>query len=151
MQNCFSVQFREIAALNDVDVVEGDFDTSAHREREKAKLSSVEEGRKTTLLSLPPDLVPMWGQNEDSGDCCGFSSKHEECYKLVGCQAWKSSVLQRKTAYKGDSTKMRTSLSSCTSAKFTLLSEVQAALGTQQGKRGDARRREKKKRQARVP
>ena len=27
-----------------------------------------------TLLILPPD-VPMWGQMEESGDCCGFIQK----------------------------------------------------------------------------
>ena len=91
-----SAQFRKIAALNGVDVIEGDFDTCACRERGKAKLSSVEEAWMTTLLSPPPDLVPMWGQNEDSGDCCGFSGDHEEYYKLVGCQAWKSSVFKEK-------------------------------------------------------
>ena len=46
--------------------------TSAYRERGKAKLSSIEEVWEEMLLIPPPDLVPLWDQMQDSGDCCGF-------------------------------------------------------------------------------
>ena len=46
---------------------------SAYRARGKPKPSSSEETWRTTLLIPPPDLVPKWGQIEDSGDCCGFT------------------------------------------------------------------------------
>ena len=49
-----------------------DFNTSACRERGKAKLTSIEEACENMLLIPPPDLVAMWGQMEDSEDCCGF-------------------------------------------------------------------------------
>ena len=52
-------QFTEVAELNDVDIIGGDFSTSAHRERGKEKLRSIEELREETLLIAPPDLVPM--------------------------------------------------------------------------------------------
>ena len=52
-------QFKEIAAVNDVHIIKGDFNASAYRERGKAKLNSIEEAWKTTLLSPPPDVVPM--------------------------------------------------------------------------------------------
>ena len=52
--------------------LEEDFNTSAYRERGKAKLSSIEEAWGETLVIPPPDLVPMWSQNEDTGDFCGF-------------------------------------------------------------------------------
>ena len=51
-------QVMEIA-LNDGIMGEGDFNTSACRERGKAKLSSIEEAWEKMLLILPPDLVPM--------------------------------------------------------------------------------------------
>ena len=47
--------------------------TSAYRERGKAKLGSTEEAWKETLPIPPPDLVPMWEQIEDSGECCGYT------------------------------------------------------------------------------
>ena len=49
-------QFREIAELSDVDIIGGDVNTSAHRERGKAKLRSIEEAWEETLRILPPDL-----------------------------------------------------------------------------------------------
>ena len=59
-------QFREIAQLHDVDIIGGDFRPSAHRERAKAKLSSIEEAREETLRIPPPDLAPRLGQFGDS-------------------------------------------------------------------------------------
>ena len=50
----------------------GGFNTSAYRERGKSKMSSIEETLEETLLILPPDVVPMWGQMEDTVDCRGF-------------------------------------------------------------------------------
>ena len=46
---------------------------SPDRARGQPKLRSTEEAWRTTLLIPPPDLVPKWGQIEDSGDCCGFT------------------------------------------------------------------------------
>ena len=66
-------QFREIAVLIDADITGGVFNTSAYRERGKAKLSSLKEAWEETLLMPPPDLVPSWDQIEDSGDWCGFT------------------------------------------------------------------------------
>ena len=65
-------QFRETAELNDADISGSDNNSSAYRERGKANLSSIEEAWETTLLIPPPDLLPMRGQIEDSGDCSGF-------------------------------------------------------------------------------
>ena len=64
----FWCQFREIAKPNDVDIIGGDFTTSAFRERGQAKLGSIEEAWEETLLIPPPDLVSMWGQIGDPGD-----------------------------------------------------------------------------------
>ena len=36
-------------------------------------MSSIEEAWEETSLIPPPDVVPMWGQTEDSGDRCGFT------------------------------------------------------------------------------
>ena len=55
--------------------IAGDFISSAFRERGKAGVSSIEVTWEKTLVILPPDLVPMWGQMEESGDCCGFIQK----------------------------------------------------------------------------
>ena len=66
-------QLRENTERNDADtIVGGDFNTSTYRERGKAKVSSIKDAWEETLLTPPPDFVPMWGQIEDSGDCCGF-------------------------------------------------------------------------------
>ena len=65
-------QFKENAELNLVDIIGSDFNTSAYRERGKAKVSSIEEASEETQLIPPPDLVPMWSQMADSGDCGGF-------------------------------------------------------------------------------
>ena len=54
-------EFKETAGVNDVDRIGGDVHTSAHRERRKSKLSSIEEVWGTTLLIPPPDLVPNVG------------------------------------------------------------------------------------------
>ena len=35
-------------------------------------MSSIEETLEETLLIPPPDVVPMWGQMEDTVDCRGF-------------------------------------------------------------------------------
>ena len=45
-------QFREVAELNDEDIVGCDFNTSAHRERGKVKLTSSAEAREEVLLTF---------------------------------------------------------------------------------------------------
>ena len=59
-------------SVQDVSTIGGDFNTSAFRKGGKVKLSSIEEVWEEMRLTHPPDLVPMWGQMEDSGDCCCF-------------------------------------------------------------------------------
>ena len=66
--------------------IAGDIISSAFRERGKAGVSSM------TLVILPPDLVPMWGQMEESGDCCGFIQKKERRTEMASCKAWKIST-----------------------------------------------------------
>ena len=67
-------QLRRVIEKNVADIIAGDFNTATYRERGKAKVSSIEETWEETLLIPPLDLVPMWGQMNDSGDCCGFIS-----------------------------------------------------------------------------
>ena len=62
-------QLRKDTDKNNVDTIAGDFNT---RERGKAEMSSIEETWEAAFPSPPPDVVPMWGQMEDSGDCCGL-------------------------------------------------------------------------------
>ena len=68
-------QFRQIAEVNDVDIIRGDFNTSAHRERGKSKLSSIEDVWSTTLLPFPPELVPT-----------GWLPCTEACKKTKSCK-----------------------------------------------------------------
>ena len=82
-------QTREIAESNDVDIIGGDFNTFACRERGTAKLSSIEEAWGETLLISPPDLVPMWDQ-WGLWTLLWISSNNKRCHKLTGCQAWTS-------------------------------------------------------------
>ena len=113
-------QFREMAVLNDGDITGGVFNTSAYRERGKAKLSSFKEAWEKMLLMPPPDLVPMWDQIEDSGDLCGFmvTTKNLTNWRIAshGSLRLNEQML----------TKRHSSLSSCTSAKFTQRNGVHA-------------------------
>ena len=43
---------------NHADIIAGDFNSSAYRDRGKA-VSSIEETQEKTLLIPPPDVVPM--------------------------------------------------------------------------------------------
>ena len=52
-------QFGEIPELNDADIIGGDLNTSAFRESGQAKLSSIEEAWKETLLIPPPNPFPL--------------------------------------------------------------------------------------------
>ena len=91
----FLCQFKEIAELNDVEIIGVTLSTSANRKRGKSKLSSIEE---------------TWE------DCCGFVPRGA---KLACCQAWKSPTQQRKSTNKGERPRGALTLSSCASAKFT--------------------------------
>ena len=44
---------------NDADIIAGDFNSPANRNRGKARVSSIEETWEKTLLIPPPDVVPM--------------------------------------------------------------------------------------------
>ena len=57
---------------NDADIIAGDFNSSAYRDRGTVGVSSIEEAWEKTLLIPPPDVVPMCAQIKESGDCCGF-------------------------------------------------------------------------------
>ena len=45
-----------------------------------------------TLLIPPPDLVPMWGQMAESGDCCGFivPKRTEQSWRVACMEAFNS-------------------------------------------------------------
>ena len=66
-------QLRKVAVENDADIFAGDFNSSAYPDRGKARVSLIEETWEKTLLIPPPDVVPMWCQMKESGDCCGFT------------------------------------------------------------------------------
>ena len=56
-----SGQLRKVAVENnDADIIAGDFNSSAYRDRGKVGVSSIEETWEKTLLIPPPDVVPMW-------------------------------------------------------------------------------------------
>ena len=59
---------RKVAEKNLADIIAGDSNTAAYRERGKAKVSSTEDVWEETLLIRPQDV----GQMEESGDCCGY-------------------------------------------------------------------------------
>ena len=44
---------------NDADIIAGDFNSSAYRDRGTVGVSSIEETWEKTLLIPPPDVVPM--------------------------------------------------------------------------------------------
>ena len=69
----------------DADIIAGDFNSSACRDRGKAGVSSIEETWEKTLLIPPPDVVPMWGQGKESGDCCSFTTtmKSEPSWRVA--------------------------------------------------------------------
>ena len=85
----FLGQFRRITGRNDVDIIGGDFNISAHRERGQAMVSSIEEAWGEALLIPPPDLVPVWGQIEDSRRLLWLHTYKDERHELAGCQVWK--------------------------------------------------------------
>ena len=70
---------------NDADIIAGDFNSSAYRDRRKVGVSSIEETWEKTLLIPPPDVVPMRGQMEESEDCCGFTltKKSEPSWRVA--------------------------------------------------------------------
>ena len=60
------------AVRTSTDIIAGDFNSAAYRELGKAPAISIETTRADSLLVPLPDLVPIWTQLKDSGDCCGF-------------------------------------------------------------------------------
>ena len=69
---CAPEQLRNVKERGNTDLIASDFNTSAYRERGKAKMRSKDEAWEETLLIPPPDVVPMWCKMEDLGDRCGF-------------------------------------------------------------------------------
>ena len=53
-------ELRKVTEQNGADIIAADFNTSASCERGQAKVSSIEEAWRETLLVPPPDLVAMW-------------------------------------------------------------------------------------------
>ena len=67
-------QLRTATERQNADIIARDLNTSAYRERGKARESCRRSVGKDPCGSLPFFLVPMWSQMEDSGDRCGFIS-----------------------------------------------------------------------------
>ena len=61
MQNSSWASSGKSQTEKNADIIAGDLNTSACRERGKAKVNSIAEAW---------DWVQMWGQMEDSGGCC---------------------------------------------------------------------------------
>ena len=59
-------QLSKVSEENYADIIASDFNSSAYRERGKARVCSVEETWERTPLIPPRDLAPMWGQMEYS-------------------------------------------------------------------------------------
>ena len=76
---------KQLLGRNYADIIAGDFNTTAYRERGEAKVNSIEEVWDETLLILPQDVVPMWSQMKDSGDCCALipTRSHEPSWRLA--------------------------------------------------------------------
>ena len=93
-------QLRKVAEENCADIMAGDFNSSAYRERGKAGVSFIEETWEETLLLPPPGVVPMWGQMKESGDCCGFiiMKKSEPSWRVAkrGCFQLNKDKMQMK-------------------------------------------------------
>ena len=62
-------QLGKVAEKKFADVMAGDFNSSACRERENAKMSSIKEVWEETLLIRPQDV----GQMKESGDCAAVT------------------------------------------------------------------------------
>ena len=108
-------------------------------------MSSIEEAWAETLLIPPPDVVAMWGQMEDSGDCFGFKLRKRNVTNWRVVRHGSLQLDQEKIRIRG--TDQTSHLSVCTH-----LSETHAAERSARGeaakqytkKRGEERRRERK-------
>ena len=70
---------------NDANIIAGDFDTSDFREREKAKMSPIEDKWEETILIPPPNVVPGWGRRQNS------LRLHFNCKECAGLEGTKGS------------------------------------------------------------
>ena len=52
-------QLRKVAVEHDADIIAVDFNSSAYRDRGKVGVSLIEGTWEKTLLTPPPDVVPM--------------------------------------------------------------------------------------------
>ena len=71
---------------NDADIIAGDFNSSAYRDRGKAGVSSIEETWETTPLIPPPDVVPMV-PDEGIRRLLWFHKNKEDRNELASCKA----------------------------------------------------------------
>ena len=81
-------QFREIAELNDVDIMAGDFNSSTYRERGKA-------GGELHRRNIGKDVADGLGSNvRPDGGLKGLLRLHstKECTELASRKAWKLST-----------------------------------------------------------
>ena len=65
-------QLWKVVEENDADIIAGDSNSSAYRERGREDRSSIDEAWSETLVVPPPGKVPTWGHMQESDDCCGF-------------------------------------------------------------------------------
>ena len=59
-------QLRKVVVEHDADIMAGDFNSRACRDRGKVGVSLIEGTWEKTLLFPPPDVVPVWGQMKES-------------------------------------------------------------------------------------
>ena len=78
-------QVRKVAEENCADIIAGDFNSSAYRERGKAGVSLIKGTWEETMLLPPSGAVPMWCQMKETEDCCGFiiTKKNEPSWRVA--------------------------------------------------------------------
>ena len=108
-------QLSKVAEENDADIIAGDFNSSAYRERGRERRSSIDEAWSQTLLVPPPGKVPMWRQNARIRRLLRLHSDHQEPVFLEGCKPRVVRTKQRQAANK--KTRRRISPFTCISAK----------------------------------
>ena len=145
-------ELKGLADKHEADLITGDFKMAAYRGH--GKPSSIEEawgrgqGRWETRLLALPEVVPKWGQIQETGDCCGFirtTKNKEEAEYCTGTGAYK----QRKAFLRNKLIKQHTSPCSCTASARSAASGAttpQSAAKENARRRGRGRRRQRKTR-----
>ena len=83
---CWANSRKSPKRIAQTDLIAGDFNSSAYRERGKAGVSFIEETWEETMLLPPSGAVPMWGRMKETEDCCGFiiTKKNEPSWRVAG-------------------------------------------------------------------